>query len=109
MSLDLDSKTEELRADVRLELDAQYSRELSDLRQRLESMGQQRLMVEVMTTAVPARIRCLCPGLDMQGLPSCRAYDVSAGRPCSRSQRLMLGVPARHGLCSRWLMLHNVS
>jgi len=47
MSSDLDSKTEELREHVRLELDAQYSQQLSDLRQRLEAMSQQRLAVEV--------------------------------------------------------------
>ncbi len=47
MSSDLDSKTEELREHVRLELDAQYSQQLADLRQRLEAMSQQRLAVEV--------------------------------------------------------------
>ena len=47
MSSDLDSKTEDLREHVRLELDAQYSQQLGDLRHRLEAMSQQRVVVEV--------------------------------------------------------------
>lgn len=57
LSVALDQRTQELRGEVRLELDQEYQRNMADLATSARAMKQQRLAIEVRTSAREAGLQ----------------------------------------------------